>query len=75
MRFDPLSANRANKALVPPIARLAYRLDHKPKTATKATPHDRVDSPKRHFVIRYSLFHMFCPKLIGASLFCIMVAM
>jgi hypothetical protein len=74
MRFGSLSANRANKALVPPIARQARRLDHKPKTAINATPHDQVHSPKRHFVIRDSLFHMSCPKLIGASLFCIMVA-
>ena len=74
MRFGSLSAKSANKALVPALARLACRLDDKPKTATTATPHDQVHLPKRHFVIHYSLFHMFCPKLIGASLFCIMVA-
>ena len=69
-----LSAKSANEALVPPIARQACRLDHKPKTAITATPHDQVCAPRRHFVIRYSSFHTFWPKLIGSSLFCIMVA-
>src|SRR6266446_10024364 len=74
MRFGSLSTKCANKALVPPIARQACSLDHKPKTATKATPHDQVRAPRRHFVICYSSFHTFCPKLIGSSLFRIMVA-
>jgi hypothetical protein len=66
MRFGSLSAKCSNKTLVPPIARQARRLDDKPETATTATPQDQVRSPKWHFVIRYSLLHMFCPKLIGA---------
>src|SRR5437867_2276101 len=71
MRFDTLSAKRANKALVPPITRQACGLDHKPKTAITATPHDQVCAPRRHFVIHYCSFHTFWPKLIGSSLFCI----
>src|SRR5213594_2554231 len=73
MSFD-LGARCANEALVPPLARQACRLDHKPKTVTTATPQDQVCAPRRHFVICYSSFHTFCPKLIGPSLFCIMVA-
>ena len=61
MSFD-LGAKCANEALVPPLARQACRLDHKPKTVTKATPHDQVCAPRRHFVICYSSFHTFCPK-------------
>src|SRR6266496_5884287 len=75
MRFGSLSAKCANKALVPPIARQACRLDHKPETAATATPQDQACAPRRHFVICYSLLHTFCPKLIGSSPFCIMVAM
>ena len=71
VRFGSLSAKCANKALVPPIARQACRLDHKPETVTTATPQDQVCGPRRHFVIRYSSFHTFWPKLIGSSLFCI----
>src|SRR6266576_5449772 len=74
MRFDALSAKCPNKTLVPPIARLARRLDHEPKTVTTATPQDQVCVARRHFVISYSTFHTFCPKLIGSSLFCIIVA-
>src|SRR6266478_7610122 len=74
MRGDSLSAKCANKALVPPIARQACRLDHKPKTATSATPNDQVCASRRHFVICYLSFHAFWPKRIGSSLFCIMVA-
>src|SRR6267378_3495205 len=74
MRLDSLSAKCANKTLVPSITRQAYRLDHKPETATVATPHDEVCAPRRHFVIGYSLFHTFYPALTGPSLFCIMVA-
>ncbi len=69
-----LSAQCANKTLVPPIARQACRLDHKPKTATTATPNDQVCASRRHFVICYLSFHAFRPKRIGSSLFCIMVA-
>src|SRR6267143_348528 len=69
-----MSEKHPNETLVPPIARHARRLDHKPETATTATPQDQVRSPKRHFVIHYSLLHMFCPKVIGASLFCIRAA-
>src|SRR5206468_12875227 len=54
-----LSAQCANKTLVPPIARQACRLDQKPKTATQAAPHDQICAPRRHFVIRYSSFHTF----------------
>src|SRR6266568_6625860 len=68
VRFGSLSAKCANKTLVPPIARQACRLDHKPKTVTTATPQNQVSAPRRHFVICYSLFHTFCPKLIGSSL-------
>src|SRR2546421_11029174 len=73
MSFD-LGAKCANEALVPPIARQACRLDHKPKTATKATPHDQVRAPRRHFVVCYFFFHILCPIIIGSSLSCIMVA-
>jgi len=72
MRFDSLSANRANKALVPPIVRQACRLDGQhQKPRPQRTPHDQVTRPSDISSILYSLFHMFCPKLIGASLFCI----
>jgi hypothetical protein len=74
MRFDSLSVQCSSKTLVPPIARQARRLDHKPETATPATPQDQVRSPKRHFVIHYSLLHIFCPILIGAYLYCMMGA-
>src|SRR5438034_9422361 len=70
MSFD-LGAKCANKTLVPPIARQARRLDHKPKTAITATPHDQVCAPRRHFVICYFSFHTLWPKLIDSSLFCI----
>ena len=59
MRFDLLSAKCPNKTLVPPIARQVCSLDHKPKSATTATPQDQACAPRRHFAICYSSFHMF----------------